>query len=127
MSRHNDAVNLSHMRDFALAAIEIAQDKKPSDLASDRILRYALLHTVTVLGEAASNVSSDTRKNLSDISWRAIVGTRNHLIHGYDVVNLNLLWETITHDLPALVSMLEGHLSNMPGDSDEEGLSRDRP
>lgn len=123
MSRHNDAVYFSHMRDFALAAMEIAQDKQPSDLASDRVLRYALLHTVTVLGEAASKVSLDTRQHLSDIPWRAIVGTRNHLIHGYDIVNLNLLWETITHDLPALVSLLERHLSGMPGDSDGEGPS----
>lgn len=67
---------------------------------------------MTVLGEAASKVSSDCRRSLVEIPWRAIIDTRNHLIHSDDVVNLNLLWETVERDLPKPVATLEAKLSD---------------
>lgn len=103
MSRHRDEVYLAHMRDFAMTAGEISHGKNRAQLDTDKILRYALLHVVTVLGEAASKVSSDFRVAHSDIPWVSIIGTRNRLIHGYDVVDLDMLWETIENDIPQLL------------------------
>lgn len=41
------------------------------------------------------------------IPWAQIVGTRNRLIHGYDFVDYDILWQTVQEDLPALVRELE--------------------
>lgn len=40
------------------------------------------------------------------IPWKAIYGMRNKIVHDYDGINLSLMWETITEDLPELVEQL---------------------
>jgi uncharacterized protein with HEPN domain len=60
-----------------------------------------------IIGEAARSVSTEKRAQLSDIPWREITGTRDRLIHAYPDVNLDIVWKTVTKDLPTLVAALE--------------------
>lgn len=60
-----------------------------------------------VIGEAAAKVTEDGRKTHPGIPWRDMVGMRNRLIHGYDEVDLKVLYDTIRYDLPDLVKELE--------------------
>ena len=83
MSRHDDRVCLAHMRDHAQTALDIMDGKSREDLESELTLRYALLHLVCIIGEAANRVSESGQEKYGDIAWRDIIGTRNRLIHGY--------------------------------------------
>jgi len=62
---------------------------------------------IKVLGEAANRVSKETQAKHPRIPWAQII-TRNRLIHGYDFVDLDILWRTVTDNLPALVGQLQG-------------------
>lgn len=85
----------------------MAHGRKRSDLDSHRMLQLALTRLVEIIGEAASRVSMPTRENHREIPWPDIVGMRSRLIHGYDdVVDLNLLWDTVEADLPPLITQL---------------------
>jgi len=66
------------------------------------LLRYALIHLVEVLGEAAAHVSEEGQQKYCRVPLREARNMRNRLIHGYDVVDLDILWDTIQVDLPAL-------------------------
>ncbi len=68
------------------------------------------LHLVTVLGEAANRVSAPGRARHPGIPWRQIVNMRHRLIHGYDMVDLDVLWKTVEADLPALIDALRSTL-----------------
>jgi uncharacterized protein with HEPN domain len=72
---------------------------------------------VEILGEAAGRVSSETRERLSTLPWRGMISMRNRIIHGYDTVNVGVLWDTIRTDLPPLISTLE---TVLPRDADEQ-------
>ena len=65
-----------------------------------------------IIGEAARRVSVATRDKHSEVPWRAIIGMRDRMIHGYDEVDLDVLWDVIQLDLPALVEQLEGILES---------------
>lgn len=107
MSKHDDQVSMRHMLDHARQACEMARGRKRSDLESDRMLQLALTRLVEIVGEATSRVSISTREKHPEIPWSDIVGMRNRLIHGYDVVDLDLLWDTVETDLPSLIAQLE--------------------
>jgi uncharacterized protein with HEPN domain len=62
---------------------------------------------VEIIGEAANRVSRPTRVRYPQIPWPQIAGMRNRLVHGYDVIDLDLLWDTITDDLPPLIGALQ--------------------
>lgn len=107
MSKHDDQVSMRHMLDHARQACEMARGRKRSDLESDRMLQLALTRLVEIVGEATSRVSISTREKHREIPWPDIVGMRNRLIRGYDVVDLDLLWDTVETDLPSLIAQLE--------------------
>ena len=75
-------------------------------LDSDEMRTLAVVRLVEIIGEAARAVSEPTRTQFPEISWREIVGTRDRLIHGYEEVDLDILWTIVTDDLPVLVSEL---------------------
>jgi len=81
--------------------------RKRADLELGDIFQLALTRLVEIIGEAASRVSGPTREKHREIPWSDMVGMRNRLIHGYDVVDLNLLWDTVEIDLPPLIAALE--------------------
>ena len=110
MSRHDDRISMQHMLDHAREACAMAHGRQRSDLDANRMLQLALTHLVEIIGEAASRVSMPTRESHREIPWPDIVGMRSHLIHGYDVVDLNLLWDTVEADLPPLIAQLEAIL-----------------
>ena len=107
MSRRNSAVRFRHMLDHAREAVAMVQGRSQDDLDSDRQLNLALVRLVEIVGEAASRVPPEERVQHSQIPWPEMMGLRNRLIHGYDMVDFDILWQIITTDLPPLIEALE--------------------
>jgi uncharacterized protein with HEPN domain len=105
-----DVIRLQHMRDAAAEALQFAAGKMRADLDHDRMLILAILKDLEIIGEAAGRVSRETKQRNPTVPWDEIVGMRNRLIHGYFDVNLDVVWETISHDLPQLLADIDAVL-----------------
>ena len=112
MTRHDPRVRLLHMRDFSREAVAMASTRTRADLDSDRMFALAVSRLVELVGEAATKLSSEERALYPDLPWHDIVGMRNRLIHGYDHVNYNILWEAITEEMPSLIAELDAILGD---------------
>ena len=106
MTQHDDLTRLHHMLDHAREAVEMARGRSRADLDGDRMLELALVRLVEIIGEAAARVSREGQARHASIPWRQAVGMRNRLVHGYDAVDLRVLWDTVTDDLPPLIQAL---------------------
>lgn len=106
MSERDPRASLRHIWDHGREAIAMASGKTREDLEKDRMLQLALTRLVEIIGEAASRMPHETWTEFPHIPWAQIVGMRNRLIHGYDVVDYDLLWNTVSDDLPPLVSVI---------------------
>ncbi len=102
-----DRLALRHMLEHAREAVELISGKSRTDLDTNRILNLALVRLVEIIGEAASRMSPDTKRNHPTILWSEIISLRNRLIHGYDAVDFDILWQILHRDLPLLISQLE--------------------
>lgn len=80
--------------------------RKRNELDTDKMLLFALVRCVEIVGEAASRLSSETQASSPAIPWSAIVGMRNRLIHAYFDVDTGIVWKTVTVELPALATQL---------------------
>ena len=58
-------------------------------------------------------VSADTRVEWPDIPWLDIVTMRHRLVHGYFDIDLDIVWSTVTEDLPPLAAQLEKALASV--------------
>jgi len=106
MSRRDPRVRLLHMRDYARRAVAMVQGQRREDLDSNEMLQLALTHLMELVGEAASQVPSDIQAQYPQIPWPKVIGMRHRLIHGYDFVDYDILWDTITQSLPGLIQTL---------------------
>ena len=102
-----DGVRLRHMCDAARLALKLSSGKRREDLETDPGLALSLIRCLEILGEAASRVSVETRTKLPEIPFEKAVSMRNRLIHAYFDVDLDIVWVTITEDLPSLLPQLE--------------------
>jgi uncharacterized protein with HEPN domain len=104
--RREDQIRIRHLTEAATKAVAYSAGKQRADLDDDELLRLALTKLLEIVGEAAKNVSTDARAALPNVPWRAAARMRDRLTHHYFDINLDVLWTTITDDLPKLLAAL---------------------
>lgn len=102
-----DEVRLRHMLDAMRDAVGFATGRQRDALDTDRMLTLSLVKCIEIIGEAAGRISDEVRSRHPQIPWRNVTGMRHHLIHAYYDVNLDIVWQTVTEDLPPLITSLE--------------------
>jgi uncharacterized protein with HEPN domain len=102
------------LRAIADAALIGARGRSAFD--GEPLVVRAAKNIVTEIGEAAKALSSETTDAIPGIPWRAITGMRDRTVHRYPEVDLDVLWDTIVHDLPELGVQIRKHL-DQPADS----------
>jgi len=106
MSRHDPMVDIRQMLSHANEAVDLTKNRCRSDLDTDRLLNLAVVRLLEVIGEAANRVPVNIQNRYSEIRWREVISLRNRLIHGYDAVDYDIVWEILKHDLPELMDQL---------------------
>jgi uncharacterized protein with HEPN domain len=104
--RADDRVRLLHMIEACESVQRFIQGRSRLDFESDQMLLFAVVRAVEVLGEAAGNVSEDTRSACPEIPWPEITNMRNRLIHGYFDIDIDIVWNTASIEIPALLANL---------------------
>ncbi|MCC6299327.1 MAG: DUF86 domain-containing protein [Anaerolineales bacterium] len=110
MSR--DDSYLYDMLESAQAILGYLAGKTWDEFSKDALLQDAVVRRLEIIGEAAGRVSAETQKKYSYIPWMAMRGTRNRVIHGYDNVQLDIIWDIAQDDLPGLINELQKIIPN---------------
>ena len=76
------------------------------------------LHQLQIIGEAARALPEETRALAPDIPWLKIIGMRNILVHGYFGIDTDVVWDTVTQDIPALKPAVERLLQRLEEGTD---------
>jgi uncharacterized protein with HEPN domain len=104
--RAEDQVRALHMIEACESVQRFIQGRHRLDFESDQMLLFAVVRAIEVLGEAAGKVSEDTRSACPEIPWPEITNMRNRLIHGYFDIDIDIVWNTASIELPALLADL---------------------
>jgi uncharacterized protein with HEPN domain len=107
MTQHDPTLRMRHMLDHAKEAVDLLAGKEKAELSRNRVLELALVRLVEIVGEAANRLPIEDQERYASIPWKEIVGMRNRLVHGYDAIDLDVLWDTVRVDLPQLIVELE--------------------
>ena len=105
--RKDDVIRFRHMLDAAREAVEFVRGRSRADLNGDRQLVLALVKDIEILGEAAYQVTPDTRDQTPGVPWDDMIAMRHRLVHAYFDIDLDILWKTAQDDLPRLIAELE--------------------
>ncbi|MGL4621983.1 MAG: HepT-like ribonuclease domain-containing protein [Chroococcidiopsis sp.] len=96
--------DLERIRDIqeAINKIEKYAIQGKADFFANELIQSWILLQLQVIGEAARSMNSSTHQQYPTISWRDIIDFRNLLVHEYFRVDLNLIWQIVEQELPAL-------------------------
>lgn len=106
-----DAERLADILDAVQRIRRHVQVGDRARFGQDEVLQSAVLRWFEIIGEASRGLTNDFRHQHPDVPWREITDMRNRVTHGYFDIDLEVVWNTITRDLPA---MEEAILSWLP-------------
>jgi len=104
MSR--DDTYMVDILESAKIALNYIAGKSWDEFYEDTQCQDAVLRRIEIIGEASRHISPQTRKKYPQIPWRELSMLRNLVIHQYDAVDINQVWDTAQNRLPPLVSEL---------------------
>ena len=109
--KENKKDNLVYIDDMLGAVAKIRTYSKSvtkENFLKEEMRLDAVVRNLEIIGEAASRLSPSFREKHGEIEWKKIIGMRNRIIHAYDYVDYEIVWDVIKYDLVELEEKLKG-------------------
>jgi uncharacterized protein with HEPN domain len=75
-------------------------------------INFAVVRALEIIGEAAKRLPMSVRERYPDIPWKGMAGMRDRIIHGYDTVDLQIVWDVVKRDIPMIKPKIQQILSD---------------
>jgi uncharacterized protein with HEPN domain len=82
------------------------------EFAEDYQLNFAVVRALEIIGEATERLPESMREQYSEIPWNDMAGMRDRIIHGYDAINLRIIWETAKKRIPEIKPKIQQILTD---------------
>ncbi|HUW62595.1 MAG TPA: DUF86 domain-containing protein [Candidatus Bathyarchaeia archaeon] len=107
MSDKRDLATLVDIANAAKASLAFLGEMSLTDFVSDPKTVSSVQHQLMIMGEAVKRLSPECKETLPEVGWTQIARMRDRLIHGYDDVDLDIVWRTVRRNVPQLLEQLE--------------------
>ena len=108
-----DFERLNHIIESIDNIFEFTQNLEFSDFESNKMLKFAVIKNLEIIGEASNLLTKELKAKHADIKWNVIIGLRNVLVHGYYEISNTIIWNTVTDDLHAFKFEIEKIRNNL--------------
>ena len=102
-----DSATLLDIVNAATLAIRFTQGMPREEFLADQKTQSAIAHQLLILGEATKRLSEEFRHQHPELPWRLMAGMRDKLIHDYDSIDVDQMWDTVQKDIPKVIQFIE--------------------
>ncbi len=113
MSKRADIDLLKDIIESIERIISYSCDMEYSSFKTDNKTQDAVIRNIEVMGEATKLLSNELKAKYADVPWKSIAGTRDKLIHDYFGVNIDIVWNIATEEIPLLLGRISQIHSGM--------------
>lgn len=85
---------------------EYKQNLSYKRFIQDYLRQDAIIRNLTIIGEAVKNISNELKLKNPEIEWKLIAGVRDVLVHNYAGIQLPIIWDIVTNELPSFKSKI---------------------
>ena len=79
--------------------IEKVSNISETEFALNDDVKEVVCFNLFQIGELANGLSVEFIKEYNKIPWKQIIGMRNRIVHGYDTINLDIVWNTANESI----------------------------
>ncbi|AFY43134.1 DUF86 domain-containing protein [Nostoc sp. PCC 7107] len=107
MTANRDLESLIDIHHYSQNAIFFVSAITKVEFVEDQKTIAAVMYAIAVMGEATKRLSKEFREQHSYLSWKELAGLRDRLVHDYKNIDLDILWDVVSVEIPALLVSLE--------------------
>ncbi len=96
-----DILDAMEKSQILIANVEFA------DFVKDFRIHFAVTRALEIIGEATKRLPDHLRQEYPDVPWREMAGMRDRIIHGYDAIDLSIVWNTVKRRIPDVKTQIE--------------------
>ncbi len=93
-------------------AEDLLVDVSYDEFEADYRINFAVIRALEIIGEATRRLPDAVRQRYPTIPWRGMAGMRDRIIHGYDNVDLQIVWDVVKKDIPQVRPQLQRILTD---------------
>jgi uncharacterized protein with HEPN domain len=108
-----DKGRLLHIQEAITNIEEFLNGKSAEDLSNDKMLYFAVVKNLEIIGEAAYMLTNDFKETHSSTNWKDITNMRHILVHGYYQIDARIVWVTAQNDLHPLRVQISNYLKEL--------------
>ena len=98
----------------AIRDIERYRPATRAEFDADERTQVWMVSRLQMIGEASRGLSEEFRARHPEVPWRAIIGMRHHLVHGYFAIDPDIVWSAVTDRVPELETQVRTALETDP-------------
>ena len=112
MPKRDNFSTLTHIAEAVQRIKRWTEAISHEEFLDDELRQSAIMRQLEIIGEATGRLTAEFLQAHADVlPWNVMKSMRNVLIHGYDEVDIEIVWTTATQDIPGIHAPLQDLLS----------------
>lgn len=107
MTANRDLESILDIHYYSQNTISFVSGMTKAEFVADQKTIAAVMYAIAVMGEATKRLSPEFRDQHSHLPWKQLAGLRDRLVHDYKNIDLDILWDVVSVEIPALLLNLE--------------------
>ncbi|MCL1990709.1 MAG: DUF86 domain-containing protein [Defluviitaleaceae bacterium] len=112
----DDFYRIQKIHFYCESIADFTKNKTVNDLKSNDQLNFAVVFSLGQIGEHMNKLTSEFKNKYCEIPWKDIISMRHRIVHDYEGVNVDILWESVQEGIPQLLDEINKLLKVHKGD-----------